>query len=218
MVRSLLAASAAALLLASCGDDSGSAAPTPTGPTLPSGTVLGKSFTPVEGSVIVLDGGTCTFGNVQASTTGLLLGFGSFSGMCSLVTTTNWCGAKANGTIVSGFVVRANAVGGTASALGTYPVSAATPAPDAQGNVVFAQGFITRWDATCNVTSGFLPATAGTIRIDSITSTRVAGNVDLTFDDGSRLSGPFDVARCGFQLDVCTAMVGGSCVTPTCVQ
>ena len=223
MVRSVLAASAAALLLASCGNDSGSAAPPPTGPTLPSGTILGKSFTPVEGSVLVLDPGACTFENfqastsIQASTAGLILGFGSFSGLCSLITTTNWCGAKANGTIVSGFVARGNAVGGTASALGTYPVSAVTPAPDAQGNIVFAHGFIQRWDGTCNVTSG-IPATAGTIRIDSITSTRVAGNLDLTFEDGSRFSGPFDVARCGFQLDVCTAMVGGSCMTPTCVQ
>jgi hypothetical protein len=84
--------------------------------------------------------------------------------------------------------------------------------------VLFAHGFISSWDGTCNVTAGH-PATAGTIRIDSITSTRVAGNVDLTFEDGSRLSGPFDVARCGFKLDVCTAMVGvESCITPTCVQ
>jgi hypothetical protein len=223
MVRSLIAASIAALLFVACGDDDddGAAAPPPQ-TQLPSGTVLGQPFTPVEGSALVLGQATCDFDPVQASATGLLLGFGSFQGLCSLVTSSQGCGTKANGTIVTALLVRANVAGGIAPPVvaGSYTVAATIPNPDAQGNVVFAQGLFTRNDATCRETAGTPTATSGTIRIDSITGSRVTGNVDLTFEDGSKVAGAFDVARCGFQIDVCTVLAGGDC-TPeeqTCVQ
>ncbi|HEX9400284.1 MAG TPA: hypothetical protein VF912_09260 [Anaeromyxobacter sp.] len=216
MLRPLAAASAA-LFLAACGSSSSS--PAPSTPPSFQGTVLGQPFTPADASALVLGQATCSFEGTTASATGLVIGFGSFSGLCSLVTQTLSCGTKANATIVNVLLVRANVAGQTAPAVqpGTFPIGGAGPTPDAQGNLTVAQAFITKTDATCGEPAGTPVATSGTVRIDTI-GARVTGSADLTFPDGGRVAGTFDVLTCGFQTDICTALSGSSCPTQTCVQ
>ncbi len=217
MLRSLAAATAAALVVAGCGssDDNTPAASTP--PKL-SGTIFGQPFTPVDASALVLSQASCSFEGTTASATGLVVGFGSFSGLCDFVTQNKTCGTKANATLVNLLLVRANVIGGTASAVqpGTYTISATTPTPDAQGNITVAQVVPTKTDAACATPPSTPTATGGTITIGTV-SARVTGSADVTFSDGGRVSGTFDVPVCGFQTDVCTALSGGDCTTETCV-
>lgn len=219
MLRALSAVAAAALVLAGCGDDDDGAPAPPAEPQL-GGTVLGQPFTSVDGGALVLTPGRCAFGSFQAVSTGLLLGFGDFGGVCNLVTTTQGCGVKANATVVTAVVVRANAVGGTAPPIGpgTYQVTSTSAAPDAQGNVSFVQAVVARTNATCGDTSGNPVATGGSVRIDSVDASRVTGFADLTFEgSGGRVSGAFSVSRCGLEPDVCTVLSGGSCTGEVCV-
>ena len=161
---------------------------------------------------------TCSFEGTQASATGLVVGFGSFPGLCNLVTQTQSCGTKANATIVNLLLVRANVLGRTAAPVqpGTYTLGGPDPTPDLQGNLTVVQAFVTKTNATCGEPSGTPVATSGTIRLDAIGS-RVTGTADLTFPDGGRVAGTFDVPACGFQTDVCSALSGSSCGTETCV-
>jgi hypothetical protein len=216
MLRSIVAAGIVSLLIAGCGDDDEPAASAP--PTGVSGTVLGQPFQPVDSSGLVLSSDTCSFSGFQARASGLLLGFGSFSGLCALVTQGQGCSTKANATIVTVLLVRANVAGAAPGAVqpGTYAISSATPAPDGQGNITIPQALVARTDATCATPQGTPVATSGTVRIDAV-GARIAGSLDLTFPDGGRVSGAFDVPACGFQTDVCTALAGGSCATNACV-
>lgn len=216
MLRSLTAAAAVAVLSIACGDsdDGGTAAPPP--PAGVSGTVAGEPFTTVDASALVLSGATCDFDGTAADATGLLLGFGSFPGLCSFVSEHRGCATKANATIVNALLVRANVVGGSAAPVqpGTYAISAQTPFPDAEGNITIPQGLVSKTDTACGQQTPV--ATSGTIRIDAV-GERVTGSVDLTFDDGSRVAGSFSTPRCAFRTDVCTALAGGGCTSDPCI-
>lgn len=216
MIRSLFLMAAAALFVAGCGDDDDAPAPEPQ----LAGTILGQPFTPADGAAVALDGARCDFDGFDANATGLVLGFGDFQGLCALVTNSQGCGVKADATIVTAVVVRANVLGGTPPSVGpgTYAVPSATPLPDAQGNVSLVQAVVARTDATCGDTSGNPVATGGSVRIDSVEASRVTGFADLTFEGtGGRVSGAFSVPRCALQADVCTVLSGGACTGQVCV-
>jgi hypothetical protein len=87
--------------------------------------------------------------------------------------------------------------------------------PDAQGTITIPQALVVTTDAVCASPPNPL-ATSGNVRIDEI-GARIKGSVDLTFDDGSRLAGAFDVPACAFQTDACTVLAGGNCTTTPCV-
>ncbi len=217
MLRSL--ACTLAVLLAACGSSS-SSSPAPAPAPAPSfgGTVGGQPFTPADASALVLSDATCSFSGTTASATGLAIGFGTFTGLCNVVTQGQGCAEKANATIVNVVVVRANVAGAKAGPVqpGTFDASASTPVPDTAGNVTVAQALITRNDSSCASPASTPSATKGTIRIDAI-GARVTGFADLTFDDGSHVAGAFNVATCGFQTDVCSLLFGSSCASRTCV-
>src|SRR5512133_859822 len=110
MLRPLAASAAALLLLASCGDDGdGAAAPPAARPV--SGTVLGQPFTAADATAVVLSRASCAFDGITASATGLVLGFSSFAGLCSFATQGQLCADKANATVVTALIVRANVLG-----------------------------------------------------------------------------------------------------------
>jgi len=218
MLRPLVAATAAVLLLAGCGDDS----PAPSGPSPFSGTIFGQPFTPAEGSGLTLSETTCTIEGTTGSGTGLAIrfgnGFGSVPGLCPFVQSNGVCANKANATTVDLLVARANLSGGTAGPVqpGTYTISA-IPSTDGQGNVILATARITKTGAApdCGTPTATFDATSGTIRIDAIGS-HIVGSASLTFPSGGgTLSGSFDVPTCALAVDVCSAL---SCTTPaTCV-
>jgi hypothetical protein len=215
-----VAAAAAALVLTSCGDDNkGAPAPPPATPL--SGTVLGRPFTSADATALVLPPSSCDlYGlGVPVSTTGLVIGFGSFQGLCSVATQTKFCdgGGKANATIVTVEILRINVADKTATPVrpGTYTIFATPhPAGDLEHEQV-VDAYAERTDATCGGQP--LPAASGTVRIDAVGAS-VTGAVDLTFPDGGKLTGPFSAPACGFRTDVCTVLEGRDCTgAPVCV-
>jgi len=222
MLRPLAATTAAVLLLAACGDSSSA----PSAPTPLAGTVFGQPFTPADnGSALTLSEATCTIGGIAGSKTGLAIAFGSFSGLCTFATQNGICGNvnKANATVVTLSLVRANLAGATAGAVqaGTYTIGG-IPSQDSQGNVTAAFASAAKTGAMPNcepvVTAD---AVSGTIRIDKIDAVgaRITGSADVTFPNGGHVAGTFDVPTCGLSLDVCTVALQSSCpTTPVCVQ
>jgi hypothetical protein len=218
MLRPLtVVAAAAAIVLTSCGDDNNTPAPAPAPQQGVSGSFGGQPFTAADASALTLTQGTCSFDGTTATATGVLLGFGTFSGLCSLVTQTQGCGTKASATIVTALVVRANVAGGTPGAVqpGTFTIGA-TAVPDAQGNVTVVDALATRTDATCGEPAAVPGVTGGTVTLTAI-GARVTGSIDLTFSDGGRVTGSFDVPECGFQTDVCTLIDPASCTSSPCI-
>ncbi len=219
MLRPLTTAAAAALVLAACGD-SNNGAPAPMTPF--AGTIMGQAFTPAEATALVLSTeATCTYsysgGSITATATGIALGFSTSTGLCTFITTNGVCTNRANATTVSILVVRANtAVGGHPGPVqpGTYALftGVGLPPTDAQGNFIFFFADITKTiDAAC--TEPTTPtAVSGTVRIDAI-GTLVTGSADITFSDGSRVAGAFDVPTCAFATNVCAAL---TCTNPAC--
>jgi hypothetical protein len=207
------------LLLAACGSSSdGGAAPAPAAAV--HGTIGGIPFTAADSSALQLSEATCSLGGTNASATGLVVGFGSFTGLCSFVTEHKTCGQKASATTVDVVVIHANVLGGKAGSVptGTYTIGGASPTPDAQGNLTVAQAVVSRTDASCAEAPNLPTVTAGTVKITGV-GTRTSGSVNLTLSDGGTLTGAFDVPTCtGFQTDVCTAVNGGGCSSQTCVQ
>jgi hypothetical protein len=179
------------------------------------GTVLGQPFDPSDGAAVRLTEEVCLFetdlADVEANASALLVGFGTYGGLCDVAQQTQACGGKANATTVSVLVLRANVLGGAAGAVepGTYSISLESPTPDAQGRITFATALVSRTDAACADTSGAVEPTGGSVTIDRI-SDRVTGNANVTFTDGGSVSGPFDVPFCAFSTDVCTGL-GAEC-------
>jgi hypothetical protein len=215
MRRPVLAVLAGAAL-AACGGGS-SSTPSPPPPPI-SGKIFGAPFTPVEGAALELQQATCAIEGVTATATGVLVGFGSFAGLCGVAGQTRGCGGKANATVVNLFVIRANVARGTPAPLAaaTYQVTSGTPVVDAQRNATIASAVAVRTDNACVETTASPTATGGTIRLDVVSASRVAGVADLTFDNGDTFSGAFDVAVCSVQMDVCTALAP-TCASQSCV-
>jgi len=115
-------------------------------------------------------------------------------------------------------VIRANVASGIPPpiAAATYHVTSGTPTVDTQGNATLASAVAVRTDNTCAEPTASPTATGGTIRLDAVSASRVAGVADLTFDNGDTFSGAFDVAVCSVQMDVCTAFAP-ACTSELCV-
>lgn len=217
-MRRLLACASTVLLLAACGSSSSSSAAPPPQSGI-TGTIAGQPFTAADTSAIALSQGTCSFGGTSANATGLVVGIGSFGGLCSFVTQHQLCGIKANATVVTLLLVRANVTGSTVGPVqpGTYTIGGTNPTPDAQGNLTVAQALVDRRDASCAEPASFPTVTGGTVKITAV-GARVTGTVDLTFSDGGHVAGGFDTPTCaGVQTDVCTALSGGGCSSQACV-
>lgn len=216
-MRRLVVAAASALALGGCGGSSSSSSSS--APPGVSGTILGQPFTAADASALELSPATCAFDGVNANATGLVVGFGSFSGLCSFVSQHQSCGTKASATTVTVIVVRANVAGGTAPPVqpGTFTIGGASPLPDAQGNVTVAQGIVSKTDASCAQPPNIPDVVSGTVTIGAV-GARTSGSVSLGLSDGGKVAGSFDVPTCtGFRTDVCTAVAGGSCASESCV-
>jgi len=212
LASTALATLLAAPLFAGCGSSGGG------GPDQPiSGTILGTPFTPTGAAALVVAPAACDLGT-DVSLTGVVMGFGSFADVCGFATSTELCGDKASALVVPVIVMRAReAASGAVPPLGpgTY-THAAVPVLDGNGYLSQVEADVIRTlDASC--THPVEPELAsGTVRLDVVNATRVAGSADLVFTDGSTFAGAFDVPVCAYQADLC-GLITGACPTPACV-
>jgi hypothetical protein len=185
-----------------------------------SGTILGTAFTPTDAAALLSPSALCDLGAADANLTGVVIGFTSFANACGFATDTQLCGEKANALIVPVIVMRARqASSGAVTPLGpgTYTYSA-SPVPDGTGTLTQVEASVERTiDAMCTHHAAEPDITAGTVRLDTVSSTRIAGHADITFSDGSRFAGDFDVAVCAtYQADLC-GLITGACPAPACI-
>jgi hypothetical protein len=220
-MRSLVLVS---LFLMACGSSSGDGV---------SGTVGGRAFSPVEVKAVLTDTGStpCSLPNPVG---GGSITFGVAATAISFTSYANACGDYASGQCtlhadaqnVTVLLAKLDPLAPTvAPALtpGTFTVTASPAAvtPDGSGrlNVAFAQALATAAAPACAGTPS--PSVAGgTLRVDEVSATRVVGNVNLTFADGSKLAGDFAADVCaGAEPDICSLATSQSLCTlpPVCL-
>jgi hypothetical protein len=170
---------------------------------------------------LVLGPTTCRVGTTNVYVAAVIVGLSSFQGLCSHLQAHGFCWDKASATMASlqianlGFLQAQTvpAGGGT-----VYPVTIGTPVVDGNGNFQVAGGAYATTGAACaslassNTTTA--PAT-GTITLNTVTATSVSGSANLTFTDGSTLSGTFTAPTAPISVDVCQLVSG--CTSYTCV-
>lgn len=202
------------VFVAACGSDSKSGGPL-------SGTVGGRSFSPVEVSAIAAGSGATPCSVPLGGTTldvgvkALALEVTSYAGACGDFASSQ-CTFHMNAQSVTVLLAKLSLTG-TEPALGpgTYTVTASptTVTPDGTGllTVAYAQALAT--DASCTGTPS--PSVqGGTLRLDQVTGP-ITGRVSLTFQDGSSLEGDFSAPLCtGSSPDVCSLATAQALCTP----
>jgi hypothetical protein len=200
---------ALAFLVVGCGSED---QPPPTfqcpAPQPPSGdltgTLGGATFTPAEMGGLPLGPTNCQGVQVAA----LLVGFSSFQGLCEPLKTYGICWDKANATLAS--VQLANIGVGTTPSVpgpGTYTI------PGTATQIVGVS--YGRTGAGC-ATMGSGDANSGIVTITNVTSTQVTGSLsNVTFADGSTLSGTFTAAVAGVPVNLCQLLA--TCTSGTCL-
>lgn len=203
-MRQVLAAGAVSVVLASgCGSS------TETPPALFGG------FTPVDAAAVLSTDNGCDIPFVgPTAASGAALIFSSVGGACSFAQSlVNLCGAKANATLLE-VVVANGVVGGTTApplVTGTYAYLATPPT----GAFRAALGTAARLGDACAALPGSpLDVVGGSVTLTAVSPSRVAGSLDLRFEDGSVHQAPFDVAVCPVALDLCAAVTPGTCLPP----
>lgn len=217
-----IALALAALAAAGCGSSSHDS-----GPTELTGTVRGQPFTVVEAAFAGPEtSNACTIdipglpAPVPYAPSSVLLGFSRSPGLCQTLTTP--CAMKKSFGLVGGLLVHARisltGAGVTAPPLDAagYPVVAdpGNLTPDATGAVRVGIFSANETDDAC-VDKASIDAT-GTATISAISANEIRGSLDLTFEDGGKLAGPFVATRCAVTYDACTPAPPICNGTPTC--
>ena len=208
---------ALAIAITACGSSANSGGGGGAG-SLPSGTLGGAAFTPVDAAAVALAPKTCTISGVSASASALGLIFSNVPSTCSAYQAVGACNDKANATAVVAEIAKANVTGTAVTAIGpgTYPLSTGNPTLDASGNATFTSIIYSKTNAACVDAASSVQATSGAVTLTSVTPA-VTGSITVTFSDGSSFSGSFgSLALCSVSFDVCSLE---SCSGPsTCVQ
>jgi len=167
-----------------------------------SGVLQGAAFNPAEGGAVVIPPGNCDTSFYSA----LILGFSATSGLCTYAQEAMLCDARASDTILTVGVVDVGTGAQTPVGPGTYTIGGSS---SRQVTASF-----TKTDATCTDSVPGTVTASGTVTLSTITASRVAGSVDLTFSDGSHAQGSFDVALCSVTVDFC-GVISGTCTCST---
>lgn len=148
-------------------------------------------------------------GTIDIHVSGLKIDFTTYAGACGDYASAQ-CQLHQGAATVSVVFARLNpnpAGAAPAIAPGTWQVyespTIAIPGGDGLLTVAYAQSLAT--DATCGGTPSPASGTnRGTLRLDRVGATSLAGFIDVTFEDGSRISGDFEATTCpGVSPDVC---------------
>ncbi len=183
--------------LLACGDGGSPPMPSTTG---------NMAFTVAGAGAVVVPATTCELGGTSRFVA-LAVGFSSISNLCGYVVEhgIEWgvCGEPFGGIVI----VKAN---GTSTPSPVQPgVYAFTggPTTDQDGNTVLFTSDLRLQDATCDPNNDQRTfVDGGAVVIDSVSGGRVRGSVDLTYADGSTLSGDFDVVLCDYDPEICCMM------------
>lgn len=216
-LAAVVSAVAASAFLMSCGSSSSSSSSS--GPV--SGTVGGRAFTPAAISAIDAESATSCSVPVSFGAHAIQLAlttYGETEACTDLLGVR--CAAHSSAQAVTIFVAKVNLAppfAAPAIGPGTYPVTALTgqneSANPAMVDVAYAEAAAP--DPECAGTAH--PVKTGSIRLDQV-SGPITGHVDLTFDDGSHISGDFSAPKCpGTTPDVCSvaaSAIGGQMCQP----
>ncbi len=201
------------LAFAACGGGS-TPAPTP----VFGGTIAGASFAPADAAGFLMAPMAC--GQIGPGThTMVLLHFSTAGGTCALAQDQAFCGERGATVSASVAIVRENVNSGTVPAIrpGTY-TSSGSGVVDAHGIVQFFWASVDRNDGTCTaLPGGPKEGGTGTLVLEEVGPSRLRGSASIVFDDGSALSGPFDVAVCAASSALQCASLKGGCSAVTCV-
>jgi len=207
-----VATALAVLLLAACGSSTPSDAGLGT-PTLVAG---GQSTALPQAAAVIIASKSCSLSGFSANVGSVALAFSNHELAATRIT--DPCQAYASDILGFAAVVRINPLGGSADVgQGTYTISTQ---PDPVTLALAAGGFA-RTSATCApVTSGVPQITGGKVVLTGVSATRVAGNVDLTLENGGTFKGGFDAPVLTVPgLDICALQTsGGAGVFPTCTS
>jgi hypothetical protein len=214
----------AAIAVAACGGSSAKL----------SGNFGGKAFTPAEVRYIPIGPKTCTIpigsNNLTLPVQAIGLVFSSYANACADYATAQ-CVEHANAQNALVVIAHINTQGpnGTPKiAAGVYTLGddpKAVTGPDNNNDLQSAFAAALGTGANCNAISGsgapstVLSVKGSTVTVDSISATSVGGTLDVQFQDGSTLKGPFTASACtSIGLDVCQlAQTQALCTgTPTC--
>ncbi len=203
------------VFLAACGGGGGGG-----GGSGLSGTVGGKSFTPVEVKAITAGTGTtaCNVDNLVVGVKALALEVTSYPNACADFASST-CQLHMGAQSVTVLVAKVNPFG-TEPALpaGTYVINKSPTTTISDGNGMLNVGYAVALgtNATC-MGSPSVPS-SGTIRLDSV-GDPVKGHVSVSFEDGSKLEGDFSAPVCaGVSPDICQLAQSGSiCTGAACV-
>ncbi len=190
----------AALAAVACGSDSTKSAGGVTG------TISGKSFTPVETVAFNAGPASCSFAGTTLSISALGLAFSPQSGSCGLFTT-GACNVKAGSSAALLFVAN---VSGKPVGTGTYDVVASPEAligkvlPSGTAAIGTSETFPSSTGACTAAAHGAV----GSVTITSIDASRVKGHVDVTLGEGAgSVKGDFDASLCAAP-ELCSLIVG----------
>ena len=202
-MRKLVSLSALALM--ACGSSSN---------TSVAGMMGGASFSAAESVAMVVAPQTCPIPNVgSVPITAVAVAFASTTGTCSTLTglSGGQCVAQRDAKNLTVVIARFPVAGSSQPSIGPGQYTLGESESSIQfdqstgmGTVAFAQGLQT--DAACTPTPHALStdsAHPSTINLTEVSSTRVAGHVDITFGDGGTIQGDFDASACGSTPDVC---------------
>jgi hypothetical protein len=186
-------------------------------------------FAPTGGGALLVPSGSCDltipgYGVVTVRLSAVAVGLTDYADACGVAAATEayFCGDKASSTIVFGIGIRMNAydLEIADAGVGTWPVTS-NPQPDVSGTAEFATAAANQSDASCFSRPGSpLDAYKGRLTVATVDE-RVTGDVDLTFEGGSRFGASFDVPVCPVSIDFadfCAALNGTLvCESPVCV-
>lgn len=172
---------------------------------LPSGTVLGKAFTPVEAVAVFASVASCQLEGGSLNVSNLSLAFRDAAGLCT--TAAHPCVGKPNARTVGVLLMTQGASAQQPIGPGRYDVvlDGSGLKPNANGTFVYGIGLSVQTDATCAESA---PPTqgSGTVELSSVGTGSVRGTIDLTFADGGKFAGPFEASVCGTHPTACDAM------------
>lgn len=212
----------AALAAAGCGSSGNDG-----GPTALAGTVRGQPFTVVEAAFAGPEtSNDCSIevglpAPLPYAPSSVLIGFSKSPGICDTLTAP--CAMKKRFGLVGGMLVHARiglsgAAAVTAPPLdaASYPVVAdpSTLTPDSTGAVRVGIFSAEETDDAC-LDEASIGAT-GTATISAVSASEIRGSLDLTFEDGGTLKGPFVAQRCAVTYDACDPAPPICNGTPTC--